>query len=110
MDQNNTKDQNTIEAKIKDAKEGIEKMAIEAQNGSSAERMTAQLGAYINSIASATAEKVNDMDANLKKTKLAANLAAIISGAAVLGGVGYFVYKYREGVEGAKAMATGEMF
>ena len=69
-----------------------------------------QLGAYINAIQTATADKINEMDENIKKTKLAANLGATFAG--LLGGglLGYFVYNKVSQNNAAQAMATGETF
>ena len=53
---------------------------------------TVTLGHYMNTIATAQAEKINEIDENLKKTKLAANIGAVLVSALGLGLGAHYVY------------------
>jgi hypothetical protein len=87
---------------IDDSMKGVAEMD-ESNTGANVK----QLGAYINSVQSATADKINEMDENIKKAKLASNIAAVFAGLVGGGLVSYFVYNKMH-PQGAEVMATGE--
>jgi len=96
----------TLNKEIENAQKGISQMTDAAMTPVEAVKA---LGSYINSIEKANADKINEMDENLKKTKLAANLGATFAALLGIGLGGYVLYnKYNQ--NGAEAMATGETF
>jgi hypothetical protein len=101
--------QDKVKEAIDQAQAGIRNM----ENSSmTAEARVVQLGQYINNIETAQADKMNEMSEDLRKTKLAANLGAIVAGLGVLGGGGVLLYNYmqnRNGAIGASAVANGEV-
>jgi hypothetical protein len=101
--------QDKVKEAIDQSQAGLRNME---SSGMTAEARVVQLGQYINNIETAQAEKMNEMCEDLRKTKLAANLGAIVAGLGVLGAGGAFLYNYmqnRGNTVGAAAVANGEV-